>query len=240
MPSTTADRRPLPHSLAGHPNLLADCDHRPPVAGGPVAAVYRFDRFLEPAAADQLHAALLTQINWQQPIIRLGGRLVHSPRLAAWHGDPGAVYTWSGRRHRPQPWPALLLPLKTRLQQFTGAAFNSVLLNRYRSGADSMGWHSDDEPELGMQPTIASLSLGHPRRFLLKPKKPACPCRTKKIELQPGALLLMTGLTQQYWQHAIPKTRRHTAERINLTFRLIHPLVRGSQKERGHSCPRSK
>ncbi len=149
------------------------------------------------------------------------GRLVDSPRLSCWMGDPQAAYRYSGVRFTPVPWLPALAAVRERLQLETGHAFNSVLLNRYRDGRDCMGWHSDDEPELGPQPLIASLSLGATRRFLLKhrarPEVRAC------VELQHGDLLLMGGDTQRHYRHALPRTARPVGERINLTFRQILP-----------------
>ncbi len=153
-----------------------------------------------------------------QPTIKLGAKVINSPRLSAWHGDPDAVYTYSGLRNLPFPWTETLSQMRNSLENLTGSRFNSVLLNLYRSGSDSMGWHSDNEPELGNQPTIASISLGETRKFLMKHKKLAC--RWEKM-LTSGSALIMAGETQRYWRHSIPKTKTLQGERINLTFRRI-------------------
>jgi alkylated DNA repair dioxygenase AlkB len=141
------------------------------------------------------------------------------PRLTAWHGDPGAVYTYSNIRMEPEPWTPLLESIRDRVSEFCKAEFNSVLLNLYRDGNDSMGWHSDDEKELGPQPTIASLSFGAERTFKFRHKFN----RSLKhsMTLSHGSLMVMQGETQALWQHSLPKTRKKVFPRINLTFRRI-------------------
>lgn len=176
------------------------------------------EEFLPPTAAARYLKKLHEETVWIQPTIKLGAKVVDSPRLSAWHGDPDAVYTYSGLRNLPVPWTETLSQLRISLEDLTGIRFNSVLLNLYRSGSDSMGWHSDNEPELGFQPTIASISLGEKRKFLMKHKKLAC--RWDKW-LTHGSALIMAGETQRYWRHSIPKTKTHQGERINLTFRRI-------------------
>lgn len=175
--------------------------------------------FLAPAEADQFMRQLLDGIEWQQHHVVVFGRSLPAPRLSAWHGSAAAHYTYSGLALEPRPWTAPLLALKTRTEAAADSPFNSVLLNQYRDGRDSMGWHSDDEPELGANPTIASLSLGGTRRFLLRHKHRTHP--SVEIPLEHGALLIMRGPTQTYWQHQVPKTRRPCAPRLNLTFRRI-------------------
>lgn len=182
----------------------------------------RFDAaWLDGAAADALLAALHRDIAWEIHRIRLFGRSVDSPRLSCWIGDPEAVYAYSGARFQPRPWPQALLPIRERLRRETGIAFNSVLANLYRDGRDAMGWHSDDERELGPRPTIASLSLGGERRFVLKHR--ADPARKLALPLPHGSLLLMAGDTQRHYRHALPRTARPAMPRINLTFRRILP-----------------
>lgn len=146
------------------------------------------------------------------------GRTVPAPRLEAWYGDPGAAYTYSGLAHEPLPWTAELQDLRERVESATATTFNSVLANLYRSGADSNGWHADDEPELGEQPVIASLSLGATRRFLLRHRASG---ERVELMLEAGSLLVMRGATQQCWQHCVPKQRTVQAPRINLTFRRV-------------------
>ena len=146
------------------------------------------------------------------------GRVVPAPRLEAWYGDEGASYTYSGLAHEPLPWTHELHELRSRVESETGASFNSVLANLYRDGNDSNGWHADDEDELGAEPIIASLSFGTPRRFLLRHRASR---ETVELALNPGSLLVMRGLTQQCWQHSIPKQRAVHQARINLTFRRV-------------------
>ena len=170
------------------------------------------------AVLDQLTA----DIPWRQESILVWGKMHLQPRLVAWYGDRGSDYTYSGITLTPLPWSDLLLEIKKRIETVTPASFNSVLLNYYRDNRDSMGFHSDDEPELGPRPVIASLSLGEERTFIMKHKlnKLVKPVRLK---LASGSLLLMKGETQRYWSHGIAKESRPCGPRINLTFRQIIP-----------------
>lgn len=175
--------------------------------------------WLAPACADLWFRQLLEQTPWQQPRVRLYGREYPVPRLLAWYGDAGASYRYSGLTHQPLPWTPLLAQIRARVVEAVGQPLNGVLLNYYRDGQDSMGWHSDDEPELGANPLIASLNLGATRRFDLRRKGQG---RTEhSIWLEPGSLLVMRGPTQHHWQHQVAKTRSPCAPRLNLTFRLI-------------------
>jgi len=176
-------------------------------------------------AADTLQRTLREDVPWEVHRIRMFGRQVDSPRLSCWMGDPAARYRYSGNEFVPQPWHPALLPLRDQLAAFCGHAFNSVLLNRYRDGDDGMGWHSDNEPELGPAPVIASLSLGAGRRFLLRRRDD----HAKKAEvlLDHGDLLVMGGQTQRHYQHSLPKSARPLAERLNLTFRWINASGQG-------------
>lgn len=158
-------------------------------------------------------------------MIRLFGREVASPRLSCWIGDAGASYVYSRTRFEPRPWPPALRALRTRVEHACGARFNSVLANLYRDGNDAMGWHSDDEPELGTAPVIASLSLGAERTLRFRRKRArgaaATPGDTLALRLPHGSLLRMSGDAQQLYQHALPRTRMRIDARINLTFRRI-------------------
>ena len=176
--------------------------------------------FLDPADADELLAALLADVPWQQPVVQIFGRTFHSPRLAAWYGDTGAFYRYSGFVNEPLPWLPSLAVLRERIEHRFGQTFNSVLLNLYRDGADSMGWHRDHEPELGGNPVIASISLGGIRRFVLQHSRQA---NMTRLDLRPEhrSLFLMCGATQSFWRHCVPKTRKVVSLRINLTFRRI-------------------
>jgi alkylated DNA repair dioxygenase AlkB len=175
--------------------------------------------WLQPADTEALFATLQTRIPWDVHRIRLFGRELDSPRLSCWIGDPGAAYAYSGTRFQPRPWPVALLPVRARLHAELGIDFNTVLANLYRDGRDCMGWHSDDEAELGPQPVIASLSLGATRRFVLKPRRD--PGSRLALDLPPGSLLLMRGDTQRHYRHALPRTAKPVGPRINLTFRRI-------------------
>nr|NYT99536.1 alpha-ketoglutarate-dependent dioxygenase AlkB [Stenotrophomonas sp. SbOxS2] len=177
--------------------------------------------WLPAGQADALQQAVQADVPWEVHRIRMFGNWVDSPRLSCWIGDPQARYRYSGAEFVPHPWPPLLSALRDRLQLEGVGRFNSVLLNRYRGGTDYMGWHSDDEPELGPAPLIASLSLGAARRFLLRRRDD--PARKAEYLLGHGDLLLMGGATQRHYQHALPKMARVQGERINLTFRWITP-----------------
>jgi alkylated DNA repair dioxygenase AlkB len=177
------------------------------------------EQFLPTGRADSLLKALLNQVPWQQSQIRLYGRTVAEPRLSCWMGDSGAVYRYSGTVFTPKPWIEPVTQLKRAVEEHSGQTFNSVLLNYYRNGRDAMGWHSDDEPELGLQPVIASISLGGERRFLLRQKRKGA--RSFGLSLAHGSLLLMHGDLQQRFQHALPRTLKSVDARINLTFRKI-------------------
>jgi len=189
------------------------------------AQVHWHRHWLPHAAADTLQRTLRDDVPWEVHKIRMFGRQVDSPRLSCWMGDPAARYRYSGTEFVPQPWHPALLPLRDQLAAFCGHAFNSVLLNRYRDGDDGMGWHSDNEPELGPAPVIASVSLGAPRRFLLRRRDD----HAKKAEvlLDHGDLLVMGGQTQRLYQHSLPKSARPLAERLNLTFRWINAPGQG-------------
>jgi len=159
---------------------------------------------------------LLDQTAWKAETIFLFGREVAQPRLSAWYGEQR--YTYSGRTFNPLPFTPLQLVIKQAVEAATGRRFNSLLLNYYRNEQDSMGFHSDDERELGPEPAIASVSFGATRTFILKHKKLP---RTVKIDLTDGSLLLMAGRLQHCWRHGINKGRQALGPRINLTFRLI-------------------
>ena len=178
------------------------------------------DPFLSQEEADCLYDELMRDVKWHQPEIVIYGRKVKSPRLSAWYGDAGAIYRYSGTVNQPMPWIDSLLTLRRRLELLIGSSFNSVLLNLYRDGNDAMGWHADDEAELGKEPTIASVSLGGRRRFLMKHRRKKM-CPTIKLDLDHGSLLVMAGATQRNWKHSISRTRKFVEPRINLTFRCI-------------------
>ena len=176
--------------------------------------------FLTPIDADAYLQRFLDGIAWEQHQLAIFGRQLPAPRLSAWYGHPEAHYTYSGLRLNPQPWTESLSMLKSQIEVFADATFNSVLLNQYRNGQDSMGGHCDDEPELGIKPTIASLSLGGERAFHLRHKRRK-DLETVKLLLGHGSLLIMRGATQTHWKHQLPKTKQALRCRLNLSFRLI-------------------
>lgn len=168
--------------------------------------------FLQPPDASRCFQALLAHTDWVQK----QGVFGHlQPRLTAAHGDPGINYRYSGTSNPAAAWTDTLLELKHRVERVRGR-YNFCLLNRYRSGADSVGWHADDEP--GMGEVIASLSLGSARVFRIRHRQSR---ETRSIPLADGALLIMGGTMQRFWQHAVPKTKRPVGERVNLTFRWM-------------------
>jgi alkylated DNA repair dioxygenase AlkB len=187
----------------------------------PNAELALWPQWLSVSVADQWLTLLTEQTPWQQPQVRIFGRHVAVPRLVAWYGDAEASYRYSGLTHQPLPWTPLLAQIRAQVEQAAGQSLNGVLLNYYRDGQDSMGWHSDDEAELGVNPLIASLNLGGTRRFDLRRKGQN---RIEhSLDLQHGSLLVMRGATQHHWQHQVAKTRASCAPRLNLTFRLIKP-----------------
>lgn len=183
----------------------------------PDAAVEYRRGFFGPDEALALFDALRAEIRWERHRVRIRGREVDCPRLSGWEGD--ATYAYSGITLRPAPWTARVAAVRRQIEDATGEMYNSVLANLYRDGSDRLGWHADDEPELGPAPVIASASFGAPRRFLLRPKRGGA---SVPIVLEPGSLLVMRGLTQRHWLHSVPPTRRPVGPRINLTFRRIH------------------
>ena len=162
---------------------------------------------------------LIRDVPWRAEKITVWGKSHPQPRLVAWFGDAGKDYAYSGIRLDPLPWTPALLDIKRRVEAATAAQFNSVLLNYYRDHRDSMGLHSDDEPELGERPIIASVSLGEERSFVFKHKRKAA--KPVRMNLLSGSLLLMKGETQRNWKHGIEKETRPRGARVNLTFRQI-------------------
>lgn len=186
----------------------------------PDAEVYLQRALPLSAPADIVCRRLIEETPWRSETIKLWGRSFAQPRLTAWYGDPGRDYTYSGIIMQAEAWTPLLQTLKSDVERAVGDEFNSVLLNYYRNERDSVGYHSDNEKELGQTPTIASLSFGDTRTFVFKPrqKRRHEPVR---LALEGGSLLLMKGPTQQNWLHAIEKQARSCGPRVNLTFRRI-------------------
>jgi alkylated DNA repair dioxygenase AlkB len=190
----------------------------------PDAEIYYSPRVDLGAEPDLILKQLIEQISWRSEVINLWGKEYQQPRLAAWYGDADARYTYSGLSLEPLPWTDLLSTLRGRVEALAESTFNSVLLNYYRDHRDSMGMHSDDEPELGRNPVIASLSLGEQRTFVLKHKSRK-DLKPVHVELASGSLLLMKGATQHHWKHGINKLVRPCGPRLNLTFRRIFGLA---------------
>ena len=162
---------------------------------------------------------LLEQINWKQQKIKLFGNEIKQPRLTALFGDSGKSYTYSGLKLAPSPFLENLLFIKEHIEKNFEMNFNTCFANLYRDGSDSMGWHADDEKELGKNPVIASVSFGAERVFQLKHKYDKT--HKFKLSLEPGSVLIMAGTTQSFWKHQLPKTKKKIGPRINLTFRNI-------------------
>ena len=182
------------------------------------SAMY-YDWVLEDLDASVLFSELLKNIPWESRTIKMFGKEYPQPRLVAWFGDPGRGYTYSGVSMNINPWTPLLESLKTMCEGKSGTSFNSLLLNLYRNGEDKVSWHSDDEPELGSEPCIASLSLGATRRFKFRHRDSG---ELVDCSLPSGSLVVMSGLSQMKWEHEVPKEAKVRGSRINLTFRSVH------------------
>lgn len=174
--------------------------------------------FFDIVKANNYFQKLTKEIDWKQEEINMYGRHVKLPRLTAWYGDRDKPYTFSGITLAPNTWTKDLLDIKKEIEPKCNVKFNSVLLNLYRDGNDSISWHTDAEKELGKNPVIASVNFGATRRFQLRHIQTN---ERIEIELKHGSLLIMKGELQHYWQHQVPKTKREIGERINLTFRVI-------------------
>ncbi|MES2603293.1 MAG: alpha-ketoglutarate-dependent dioxygenase AlkB [Pseudomonadota bacterium] len=190
----------------------------------PDGTLHYFPAFYPPEQSLACFQRLLKETLWQQDTLNFGGRAVAVPRLQAWYGDAETHYGYSGLRLTPHPWTPLLTTLREDLQQRLSLPFNSVLLNYYRDGQDSVAWHSDDERKLGPDPQIASLSFGTSRRFELKHKQRR-DLKKMTIDLDDGSLLVMGSGVQQHWSHQVPKEPAVTGARLNLTFRFIHAMA---------------
>lgn len=175
-------------------------------------------RFIAPFESERLCQVLWRELQWSHYQLTMFGRQVFQPRLTSWYGDSDARYRYSGLVLEPMPWHPELAKLRTRLEEFLGEPVNSVLANAYRDGQDSMGWHSDNEKELGELPLVASISLGAERRFLVRRSGERY---SSGMVLESGSLLVMKRGCQQVYQHSLPKTRTVDRLRINLTFRNV-------------------
>ena len=184
--------------------------------------VFYYQIFFSLAESDHYFNALQQEIQWKQEPIKIFGKDMMQPRLTAWYGDVDKPYSYSGITMQSLPWTNTLQQIKTAIEEIAGVRFTNALLNYYRDGKDSMGWHRDNEKELGINPVIGSVSFGAARVFRLRhyDKKKL----TRSIELTHGSFLLMRGETQHHWEHQIPKTNGMIGGRINLTFRELGPL----------------
>lgn len=171
--------------------------------------------------AHELENIHFTNMKWKQDHINLYGKKIALPRLTSWYGNSGMTYSYSGITSSPNEWNKGLSHIKQKIEEFSHASFNSVLLNWYRDGEDYLNWHADDEKELGSSPIIASVNFGETRDFLVRRNDD----KNQKllIPLKHGTLLVMKGEMQHHWQHSVPKRKRVSMSRFNLTFRNIHP-----------------
>lgn len=179
--------------------------------------------YLDSHRSDDWFRSLHAELPWRQETLVMYGDVVPVPRLSSWHGDANRSYTYSNIEMMPLPWTPLLLDVKAVVEPLVGCTFNSVLCNLYRDGADSVAWHADDERELGLTPTIASVSLGATRKFQLRSN--AKPVIRHDVDLAHGSVLIMQGESQREWMHQVPKTKAPVGARINLTFRTIYEVV---------------
>jgi alkylated DNA repair dioxygenase AlkB len=205
-----------------HSLFESQYDNTPIQLDMPDANLKHYPNFVPPLEAKAMMRLLQQSLDWQQEQITLYGKTFNVPRLQAWYGDENASYQYSSLSMRPLPWSPILLELKQKCETASHCPFNSVLANLYRYGQDGMGRHADNEPELGHQPVIASLSFGEVRNldFYRNGTKDKV-----RLPLHSGSLLIMSGDTQTYWQHSIAKTKKTLTARINLTFRYIHKIT---------------
>jgi hypothetical protein len=186
----------------------------------PDADIILFENVFSNQESNKLLLNLIDHIQWRQDKIKIFGKLINQPRLTAFYGDAYKEYSYSGIVMKPIDWNEDLLFIKNRVVEIAKINFTSVLLNYYRDGKDSMGWHSDDEKELGQNPVIGSVSFGESRVFQMRHKFRK-EIKRVDIPLTHGSILLMRGATQHFWQHQIPKSSKQLQTRINLTFRNI-------------------
>jgi len=193
--------------------------------------------FMDSHVADDLLHGIYASLSFSRPPIVLYGRTTQLPRSVAWIADDELPYGYSGIQTKPMPWPTFLMPTRLAIETRAGSPFNSVLVNRYEDGNDTVGWHSDDEPELGASPTIASLSLGASRRFLMRDV-----VTQKKYEwnLNHGDLLIMSGNCQMEFEHSIPRAKRIAAPRVNLTFRYVHARTAAREDSQSNTKQHNK
>lgn len=199
-------------------NLFSDFQPEKKEYEIPNGSYYFQKDFFPKKYSDALLERLLNKIEWKQESMNMYGKEIKFPRLTAWYGDSDKPYSFSGITLKPNPWTKELTYIKEQIEPISNVVYNSVLLNRYRNGNDSISWHTDAEKELGKNPVIGSVNFGETRSFQLKH------IHTNEkinIELEHGSILIMKGELQHFWKHQIPKTKKEKKERINLTFRVI-------------------
>ena len=189
------------------------------------AWIREYPKLFSPGHADELLKALLAQIPWRQDSIRIAGKRIPVPRLQCWMGDRNCRYAYSGIQLEPVPWQGPITEIRDKIQALGDADFNSVLLNYYRNGQDSVAWHADDEPELGANPVIASLSLGAERKFQLRHKRDKSRDRYHML-LRNGSVLIMGKTLENNRLHQLHKETTLQSPRITLTFRMLTPRHR--------------
>ena len=190
------------------------------------ACVREYPQGFTPEESRRLLAQLIETVPWQQDSLWIAGREIAVPRLQCWMGDHGSLYGYSGMRLEPVPWCDIVQHIRKRIRTLTGLDFNSVLLNYYRDGRDSVAWHADDERELGPDPVIASVSLGAERQFQLRHKRDRQRSQYRLL-LRHGSILVMGNTLQNNWLHQLPKAKGLLEPRVNLTFRTIVRPVEG-------------
>jgi alkylated DNA repair dioxygenase AlkB len=178
-----------------------------------------YPQFFNNAVANEFFEKLKNEVPWQQEDIKVYGKVYEQPRLTALYGNQGKPYGYSNIIMQPHNWSPLIMHIKNEIETVCNENFTTVLLNNYRNGRDSNGWHADNEKELGRNPIIASVSFGAERVFQMKHN--TIKDLKQNIILEHGSLLLMQGTTQHFWKHQIPKTSKLIGKRINLTFRII-------------------
>ncbi len=171
-----------------------------------------------PSQCESLYQHFVSEHSWPTNEYLVGGRVFNLPRLQTWHADSGIVYSYSNNLLHTRDWTPRLFEIRHKVEQTLATSFNAVLVNYYRNGLDSVGWHADDEIELGPQPVIASLSLGHPRHFYYRDKHTR---QEHKLLLESGSLLFMHPSFQHHYQHAVLQDDQVNDGRINLTFRRV-------------------
>lgn len=187
--------------------------------GLPNTLLEYYPGFIDEETGNDLLQKFITATPWKQSTQKMWDKEYLTPRLTSWHGDPGTAYSVSGKISNPNPWTPELLMLKEKVEQLAHIKFNSVLLNYYRDGNDSVAWHSDRESVLGKNPIIASVSFGQVRSFDIRNKQNHS--EHYAVKLEHGSFLLMKPGLQEHWEHRIAKSIKPMKARVNLTFRLV-------------------